>query len=85
MQEAFLFLRTAGLQQSYWLVEECDLVLTAFHFPLQTPVELQLPDWRLPSRLIPIDFGLPRVMKSSFKHLYIRWLKEPLRAYANRS
>ncbi|AFY68299.1 DUF362 domain-containing protein [Geitlerinema sp. PCC 7407] len=54
-------------------------------FPLQTPAELQLPDWRLPSRLIPIDFGLPRVMKSSFKHLYIRWLKEPLRAYANRS
>ncbi|MGG6297609.1 DUF362 domain-containing protein [Leptolyngbya sp. AN02str] len=53
-------------------------------FPLLTPQELQLADWKLPDTIVPIDFGLPRVVKSSFRHLYIRYIKEPMRAYANR-
>ncbi len=51
------------------------------YFPHQRPIELQVMDWKLPDALMPIDFGMPRVIKSSFKHLYIRFIKEPLRAY----
>ncbi|MGG6269204.1 DUF362 domain-containing protein [Leptolyngbya sp. AN03gr2] len=45
------------------------------------PSELQIADWRLPDKLMPIDFGAPRVLKSTFKHLYIRFIKEPMAAY----
>ncbi|NEQ67657.1 MAG: DUF362 domain-containing protein [Symploca sp. SIO2D2] len=58
--------------------------LMDIHFPHQQPLELQVKDWKLPSNLIPIDFGMPRVIKSTFKHLYIRLIKEPIRAYAGR-
>ncbi|NEQ97945.1 MAG: DUF362 domain-containing protein [Cyanothece sp. SIO2G6] len=58
--------------------------LGQIHFPLEQPQALQLEDWKLPSRIMPIDFGLPRVLKSTFHHLYIRWIKEPMAAYANR-
>lgn len=62
-------------------------------FPLARPQDLALlgerpltlENWQLPENLVPIDFGLPRVVKSTFKHLYIRLIKEPLRAYAARS
>ncbi|MBW4700176.1 MAG: DUF362 domain-containing protein [Aphanocapsa lilacina HA4352-LM1] len=40
--------------------------------------QLRCPDWRLPETMMPIDFGLPRVMRSTMKHLWIRFLKEPL-------
>lgn len=50
-------------------------------FPLETPEVLAISDWQFPAQLVPIDFGLPRVMKSSFKHLYIRFIKEPIAAY----
>lgn len=53
-------------------------------FPLMSPAELRLDGWRLPDELVPIDFGMPRVVKSTFKHLYIRFIKEPMAAYANR-
>lgn len=53
-------------------------------FPLLTPQDLAVTDWRLPESMVPIDFGAPRVVKSTFKHLYIRWIKEPMAAYANR-
>ncbi|MBF2025398.1 MAG: DUF362 domain-containing protein [Oscillatoriales cyanobacterium C42_A2020_001] len=53
-------------------------------FPLAQPTDLQIDHWRLPDRLMPIDFGMPRVMKSTFKHLYIRFIKEPMAAYAAR-
>ena len=53
-------------------------------FPLLHPKALKIDDWRLPEQLIPIDFGLPRVMRSTFKHLYIRFIKEPIAAYASR-
>lgn len=53
-------------------------------FVLQSPTELRIDDWQLPEKLMPIDFGMPRVMKSTFKHLYIRFIKEPIAAYAQR-
>jgi len=58
--------------------------LTNLHFPRQQPVDLQVMDWRLPDALVPIDFGLPRVLKSTFRHLYIRFIKEPIKIYAER-
>ncbi|MFH7241438.1 MAG: DUF362 domain-containing protein [Spirulina sp.] len=54
-------------------------------FPHLAPADLRLADWRLPDQLLPIDFGMPRVVRSTFKHLYIRYIKEPMTAYANRS
>ncbi|WP_416673055.1 DUF362 domain-containing protein [Egbenema bharatensis] len=54
-------------------------------FPLCTPAELQITDWKLPSRMAPIDFGVPRVIQSTFKHLYIRLIKEPIAAYSRLS
>jgi len=53
-------------------------------FPLLHPEELLVDDWKLPASLMPIDFGMPRVVKSTFKHLYIRFIKEPMGAYAGR-
>jgi uncharacterized protein (DUF362 family) len=53
-------------------------------FPLATPADLAIQHWRIPETLVPIDFGLPRVLRSTFKHLYIRFIKEPMAAYANR-
>ncbi|BAZ16309.1 hypothetical protein NIES4071_81850 [Calothrix sp. NIES-4071] len=55
--------------------------LTSIDFPLLQTDILQIDDWRLPDKFIPIDFGMPRVIKSTFKHLYIRFIKEPMRAY----
>ena len=52
--------------------------ITEMHFPLLKPSELQIHDWQLPDTLMPIDFGIPRVIRSTFKHLYIRLIKEPL-------
>jgi uncharacterized protein (DUF362 family) len=51
------------------------------HFPLSTPKELSCADWKLPEKMMPIDFGMPRVVKSTFRHLYIRFIKEPIKAY----
>ncbi|BAZ39753.1 hypothetical protein NIES4101_57090 [Calothrix sp. NIES-4101] len=51
------------------------------NFPNLHPDILQIDDWRLPDKFVPIDFGMPRVIKSTFKHLYIRFIKEPMRAY----
>lgn len=56
--------------------------ITEMYFPHLNPAQLQILDWQLPDKLMPIDFGMPRVIKSTFKHLYIRLLKEPLNAYA---
>ncbi|HLO47446.1 MAG TPA: DUF362 domain-containing protein [Kamptonema sp.] len=55
--------------------------LEAIEFPLLQPQELKILDWKLPETMIPIDFGMPRVIKSTFKHLYIRFIKEPMTAY----
>ncbi len=51
-------------------------------FPLLRPTELELENWKLPDNLVPIDFGMPRVIKSTFKHLYIRFIKEPMKVYS---
>ncbi|MEL6334914.1 MAG: thylakoid-associated protein, partial [Cyanobacteria bacterium J06626_26] len=56
----------------------------SIEFVLQSPSELCIDNWQLPEKLMPIDFGMPRVMKSTFKHLYIRFIKEPMAAYAQR-
>lgn len=58
--------------------------LKNIHFPHLQPRDLQVIDWKLPDALMPIDFGMPRVIKSTFKHLYIRFIKEPMKAYAER-
>jgi len=58
--------------------------LREMHFPHLQPMELQVMDWRLPDALVPLDFGMPRVIKSTFRHLYIRFIKEPIKAYAER-
>ncbi len=55
--------------------------LSEIEFPLMSPVELNCPNWKLPDALMPIDFALPRVIKSTFRHLYIRFIKEPISAY----
>ncbi|MGL5194368.1 MAG: DUF362 domain-containing protein, partial [Chroococcales cyanobacterium] len=58
--------------------------LAEIQFPLLKPVDLKIDDWKLPEALVPIDFGMPRVLKSTFRHLYIRFIKEPIKLYANR-
>ncbi|NJP08108.1 MAG: DUF362 domain-containing protein [Leptolyngbyaceae cyanobacterium RU_5_1] len=58
--------------------------LNTIDFPSLRPEDLQISDWRLPDQLVPIDFGLPRVLKSTFKHLYIRLIKEPIAVYGQR-
>lgn len=58
--------------------------LDAMEFPYLCPEDHRIPDWRLPERMMPIDFGMPRVMRSTFKHLYIRFIKEPMTAYVTR-
>ena len=58
--------------------------LKDIEFPLETPESLQVENWKLPEKMMAIDFGAPRVLRSTFKHFYIRWIREPLAAYANR-
>jgi uncharacterized protein (DUF362 family) len=55
--------------------------LDSIDFPLLRPADLSCTDWKLPEALVPIDFALPRVIKSTFRHLYIRLIKEPMAAY----
>ncbi|TAE57361.1 MAG: DUF362 domain-containing protein [Nostocales cyanobacterium] len=56
--------------------------LSEMEFPHLSPDLLQIDDWRLPDQLMPIDFAMPRVIRSTFKHLYIRFIKEPMSAYS---
>ncbi len=58
--------------------------LTAINFPLSHPEELKITDWKLPTNMMAIDFGLPRIIRSTFKHLYIRFIKEPINAYTGK-
>jgi uncharacterized protein (DUF362 family) len=54
-------------------------------FPLAHPRDLLVENWKLPEVLMPIDFGLPRVLRSTFKHFYIRFVKEPLHIYTGKA
>ncbi|MEL6399830.1 MAG: DUF362 domain-containing protein [Cyanobacteria bacterium J06607_6] len=63
---------------------DCCPAWSDIEFVGQLPEDLAIADWQLPGQLMPIDFGMPRVMRSTFKHLYIRFIKEPMAAYANR-
>ena len=55
--------------------------LREIEFPHCHPEQLRIFDWKLPEVLMPIDFGLPRVLRSTFKHFYIRFIREPIEAY----
>ena len=55
--------------------------LAEIDFPHSHPQDLQVKDWKLPAQLMAIDFGLPRVLRSSFKHFYIRFIQEPIKIY----
>jgi uncharacterized protein (DUF362 family) len=68
---------TAAAAQRLGLAPDLD----AIEFPLMRPADLICTDWKLPEALMPIDFALPRVIKSTFRHLYIRLIKEPMTAY----
>ncbi|MEB3226753.1 MAG: DUF362 domain-containing protein, partial [Synechocystis sp.] len=59
--------------------------IETLNFPLAQPRDLLVENWKLPDALLPIDFGLPRVLRSTFKHFYIRFVKEPLHLYATKS
>lgn len=59
--------------------------LAEIEFPLSRPADLQFAGWKLPEALMPIDFALPRVIKSTFRHLYIRLIREPMSAYQSSS
>ena len=58
--------------------------LSEIDFPLSHPSQLAIADWKLSDKLHPIDFGLPRVLRSTFKHFYIRFIQEPINAYSTR-
>ncbi|MEQ9233568.1 DUF362 domain-containing protein [Coleofasciculus sp. E2-BRE-01] len=58
--------------------------LDTLDFPHLHPADINVLDWKLPDRLMPIDFGMPRLIRSTFKHFYIRWIKEPMGVYAHR-
>ncbi len=58
--------------------------LEEIEFPLATPKDLRFDGWKLPDKMMAIDFGAPRVLRSTFKHLYIRFIKEPIAAYSTR-
>jgi uncharacterized protein (DUF362 family) len=47
-------------------------------FPLLKPEDLTVSNWKLPEALMPIDFGLPRVLRLTFKHFYIKFIKETI-------
>ncbi|ABB57329.1 DUF362 domain-containing protein [Synechococcus elongatus] len=55
------------------------------HYPFLDAGDCRILDWRQPDRLVPIDFGAPRILRSTLKHLYIRLIKEPFQAYARSS
>jgi uncharacterized protein (DUF362 family) len=57
--------------------------LEGVEFPVLSPADLKVTDWQLPTQLMPIDFGLPRIVRSTFKHLYIRFIQEPMQTYGN--
>jgi uncharacterized protein (DUF362 family) len=71
---------TVAASERLGLVGELDDI----HFPSLHPDMLKVYDWRLPEKFIPIDFGMPRVIKSTFKHLYIRFIQEPMSVYSKR-
>jgi len=48
-----------------------------------TVADFLVEDWQLPTEMMAIDFGFPRIIKSTFKHLYIKFIKERLSTYAS--
>jgi uncharacterized protein (DUF362 family) len=58
--------------------------LADIEFPLAHPRDLYVNDWKLPEALVPIDFSLPRIVGSTFKHLYMLMIKEPIQSYSKK-
>jgi uncharacterized protein (DUF362 family) len=58
--------------------------LEDIEFPLASPQDLRFEGWKLPEKMMAIDFGAPRVLRSTFKHFYIRFIKEPMNAYSQK-
>jgi uncharacterized protein (DUF362 family) len=56
----------------------------AIVYPLCRPQDLAVAQWPLPSRMTPIDFGIPRILRSSLKQVYIRLIKEPIALYSRK-
>ena len=52
--------------------------LNKVYFPLLKPTELEVENWQLPTIKKPIDFGIPRIVRSTFKHLYVKFIQEPM-------
>ncbi|MGB3508418.1 MAG: DUF362 domain-containing protein [Microcoleaceae cyanobacterium] len=52
--------------------------LETIHFPLLQPGELEVKNWQLPTTMKAIDFGMPRLVRSIFKHLYVRFIQESM-------
>ncbi|RUT02794.1 hypothetical protein DSM106972_057140 [Dulcicalothrix desertica PCC 7102] len=50
--------------------------LATINFPYLRPEELKVFDWQLPSKYIPLDFGLPNIVRSTLKSLFLRLMKE---------
>ncbi|MDJ0553658.1 MAG: DUF362 domain-containing protein [Microcoleaceae cyanobacterium MO_207.B10] len=56
----------------------CSYDLETVNFPLLQPEELAVENWQLPTVRKAIDFGVPRLIRSTVKHLYIRFIQEPM-------
>lgn len=52
--------------------------LETINFPLLVPGEIKVENWQLPTTMKPIDFGMPRLVRSTFKHLYVKFIREPM-------
>ncbi|NES64554.1 MAG: thylakoid-associated protein, partial [Okeania sp. SIO2D1] len=52
--------------------------LNKVNFPLLQPAELEVENWQLPTIKKPIDFGIPRIIRSTFKHIYVKFIQEPM-------
>ncbi|MGK7942055.1 MAG: DUF362 domain-containing protein [Crocosphaera sp.] len=51
--------------------------LESIYFPLLHPQALKVNDWKLPSKTMPLDFGLPTIPKKIMKYLFTRLLHTP--------
>ncbi|MEB3342791.1 DUF362 domain-containing protein [Okeania sp.] len=53
--------------------------LKMVNFPLLQPAEVVVKNWQLPTDMKPIDFGVPRIIRSTLKHLFVKFIQEPMK------
>ncbi|WP_293067221.1 hypothetical protein [Okeania sp. SIO2B3] len=46
-----------------------------FPTPSEKPAKLEVENWQLPTIKKPIDFGIPRIVRLTFKHLYVKFIQ----------